>query len=566
MIPIAAKTVTKRSSPEQPRAGRDARRQRVGGQPGPGEDRQLLAADEAVEEVDRADPGLDELVRVVAGRRVDRAAVTSASRSGTIGGPPSIGRPRPSRTRPSIAAATPSRNGSPDSSTVVRVEPGRPLVDLDDGQLPVELHDPAVAPPPPRPPRPPRRGPSPARDPRRAAARRAARRRRRTATVSWTGLRLVRPPRPAAVERGAAPRAPLELREARGDVVPGPRLRPRDLAEGRAVSAASSVAPASSAARSPVRRKDGPEQRDLHRPAAATRHAGRRRAAGGTPRAGAGRPRGSPGPRPGARRPRPARPRRAGCAPARAARSPSPAASRHAGSTVAAYQARARRGRGCTTESSRSPGSDGRGPAPCRAPRTSRPAGGCACVTGSLKSPPGGETAPTSVTRPVRSGAPTARARAGPLVEAGQPAREVGRVALLARQLLQAAADLAQRLRPAAGRVGEEGDVAAPGRGSTPRSSSRAGSTPPGRRPACSRCSRSAPSARSAGRPSAGPPAPGRWPGARPSRCPARRSRRRRRRLRPTSEPATAPRPSCRSRSRPGSPRCRPGPPGTACR
>ena len=49
----------------------------------------------------------------------------------------------------------------------------------------------------------------------------------------------------------------------------------------------------------------------------------------------------------------------------------------------------------------------------------------------------------------------------GALVEAREPAAEVCREALLARQLLQAAADLAEGLRPAARRVGQERDVEA---------------------------------------------------------------------------------------------------------
>ena len=51
--------------------------------------------------------------------------------------------------------------------------------------------------------------------------------------------------------------------------------------------------------------------------------------------------------------------------------------------------------------------------------------------------------------------------RGGALVELGQPGRQVGGVALLGGHLLKPAGDLAQRLAPAAGRVGHERDVVA---------------------------------------------------------------------------------------------------------
>ena len=77
-----------------------------------------------------------------------------------------------------------------------------------------------------------------------------------------------------------------------------------------------------------------------------------------------------------------------------------------------------------------------------------------AWVTGSEKSPLGGDTALMRVTEPYRSGVPEAAHPPGALVELGGAAREVRRVALLAGHLLQARADLAQRLGPARQRVG----------------------------------------------------------------------------------------------------------------
>ena len=49
----------------------------------------------------------------------------------------------------------------------------------------------------------------------------------------------------------------------------------------------------------------------------------------------------------------------------------------------------------------------------------------------------------------------------GALVEVGEPARQVGRIAAFAGQLAEAARHLAQRLGPAAGRVGHQRDVQA---------------------------------------------------------------------------------------------------------
>ena len=60
------------------RLGSDPGGESVGGQPGAGEDRQLLAADERDEAVDGRDTGLDELVGVGASDRVERQAVDVA--------------------------------------------------------------------------------------------------------------------------------------------------------------------------------------------------------------------------------------------------------------------------------------------------------------------------------------------------------------------------------------------------------------------------------------------------------------------------------------------------------
>ena len=80
-----------------------------------------------------------------------------------------------------------------------------------------------------------------------------------------------------------------------------------------------------------------------------------------------------------------------------------------------------------------------------------------AWTTGSDRSPPGGLTAPMTLRAPGRRSRPRAMTRAGPLVELGDAAGEVGGIALLARHLLHPAGDLAQGLGPAAGRVGHQG-------------------------------------------------------------------------------------------------------------
>ena len=69
-------------APGYGRLRRDLRGELGGRQAEPGEDRQLLAADERVQAVDRRDPGLDELVRMVAGDGVDRRSVDVAVRIG----------------------------------------------------------------------------------------------------------------------------------------------------------------------------------------------------------------------------------------------------------------------------------------------------------------------------------------------------------------------------------------------------------------------------------------------------------------------------------------------------
>ena len=79
-----------------------------------------------------------------------------------------------------------------------------------------------------------------------------------------------------------------------------------------------------------------------------------------------------------------------------------------------------------------------------------------AWVTGSERSPPGGETAATTVSAPFLAGRPIAVTRPDALEELAQPAGEIGRIALLPRHLGQAGADLPQRLRPARQAVGQE--------------------------------------------------------------------------------------------------------------
>ena len=87
VMPIAAKTTTKRSSPRSRAPGRRSGPRARGRQPGAGEDRELLAADQRVQPVDGGDPGLDEVAsggRGAAG--LIAPPLTSTRRSGTIGG------------------------------------------------------------------------------------------------------------------------------------------------------------------------------------------------------------------------------------------------------------------------------------------------------------------------------------------------------------------------------------------------------------------------------------------------------------------------------------------------
>ena len=81
------------------------------------------------------------------------------------------------------------------------------------------------------------------------------------------------------------------------------------------------------------------------------------------------------------------------------------------------------------------------------------------CVTGSDRSPPGGETAPTTEIEPVSAGG--GLDAAGPLVELGQPCGQVGGVSFFTWHLFQPGGDLPHGLGPPGGRVGHQGDVVA---------------------------------------------------------------------------------------------------------
>ena len=117
------------------------------GKTGCGEDRQLLAADQGVQSVNGRDTGLDKLLRIASGRRVHGQAVDISSSSGRISGPPSMGRPSPSNTRPSISPETPKLHGPSQEAdlTVGKVDTGRVLKQLHQGIAAVDLQDLASA-------------------------------------------------------------------------------------------------------------------------------------------------------------------------------------------------------------------------------------------------------------------------------------------------------------------------------------------------------------------------------------------------------------------------------------
>ncbi len=132
---------------QDPGTSRDPGGELVGRQARPGEDRQLLAPDEARQEVDRADPGLDQIGGVVACGGVDRASVHVAQADG-----------RDRRSVVDRATATvhhppehPGRDAQPErlagqlDAGRVEAEATRPLVYLDDGEIGPQLDDLAVA-------------------------------------------------------------------------------------------------------------------------------------------------------------------------------------------------------------------------------------------------------------------------------------------------------------------------------------------------------------------------------------------------------------------------------------
>ena len=384
------------------RLGRDLRGQLEVRQPGDGEDRQLLAADQGGERVDRRDAGEHRLGGRLAVRGVERAARPPARvAAARTGGPPSIGSPRPLQTRPSQPGPTGTRSGRPENATRVPPVPSR------------------------RCPRAPARRRGPGRPP---APARAA---RRLAVSSRHGPWRTRP------SRRRSPRGP----PAAGRAAPRPRVGRSRGRRGRSPRRPSSQACSSvrsirvpagqtSSTSSGGVSSRGPQQRgevdllDLggEHPAVDQRGAGvdhrehrvdqrggllgravrvvrgRGRSAGAPPRAAAARRAAPPARWPGqrrrcrrARRGRPAGPPRR-AASIRARRGPQP------GSPWRAYQTASASASRENDRSSRRPGSAGRrrgrGPG-TTAPRTNRSV--CA-VTGSVMSPPGGETAPMIVT------------------------------------------------------------------------------------------------------------------------------------------------------------------------
>ena len=132
---------------QQPSTGRDASRELVGWQARAGEDGQLLAADERGQQVDGADAGLDEVLGVVARGWVDGATVHVQPAQRNDGRPVVDGPASP------IEHASQHRAGDTQSEGVAReldlhrleVKAAGALVDLDDGDVLVELGDLAVA-------------------------------------------------------------------------------------------------------------------------------------------------------------------------------------------------------------------------------------------------------------------------------------------------------------------------------------------------------------------------------------------------------------------------------------
>ena len=127
---------------EDPALPGDLGREPVRGQPRAREDRQLLAADQGVQPVDRRDTGLDEVRRLVPGVRVDRHPVDVGALLGDDGRP-AIAEAGPARRRPARASRARRRAGtaSPVKRTRVSavVDAARPLEDLDHGGLARDL-------------------------------------------------------------------------------------------------------------------------------------------------------------------------------------------------------------------------------------------------------------------------------------------------------------------------------------------------------------------------------------------------------------------------------------------
>ena len=120
-----------------------------------------------------------------------------------------------------------------------------------------------------------------------------------------------------------------------------------------------------------------------------------------------------------------------------------------------------------------------------------------------MRSPPGGDTAPMMLTE--RDRAAERLHPAGSLVEVRQRGGQPRRVALFGGQLAGPRGELAQRLGPPRGRVRDDDHVVAHVAVVARPPSRPCRCSPRAPSPACSTCWRSAPCARAAGRPCAGP-------------------------------------------------------------
>ena len=127
--------------------GRHLRRELEVGQAADGEDRQLLAADERGQTIDRGHPGQDGVAWSLPDRRVDRAArrlsaLAARDRRAAV---ERLSAPVAHPPEPAFADRYAQRGAREGDRYLVEAKPGRPLQDLDDGPVAVYVqHDPVA--------------------------------------------------------------------------------------------------------------------------------------------------------------------------------------------------------------------------------------------------------------------------------------------------------------------------------------------------------------------------------------------------------------------------------------